>query len=115
MSLQITRVLALQGAITMVIAGGTIAWGVASHAVAAILGGAAAAAAALAYGTAFWLQGAERSRKPLRTFLVAETCRVGAAVVLLIVGMASLPGEAAIVYLGAFIAALMAYLLVALF
>ena len=112
MSLQITRLLALQGAITMVIAGGAFAWSTVSHGVAALLGGAAAVAAALAYGAAFWSQGAARSGKPLRAFLVAEACRIGTAVALLIVGMANLPGELAIVFLGAFAAALIAYLLV---
>ena len=115
MSLQITRLIALQGAITLVIVGGIFAWGNSMNAFAALLGGAAATAAALAYGLAYRFQGGARSEKPLRTFLVAELCRVGAALALLILGMVALTGDAAFAYLGAFAAALFAYLLVFLF
>ncbi|RPI47415.1 MAG: hypothetical protein EHM59_04445 [Betaproteobacteria bacterium] len=115
MGRQLSRLLALQGAITTVIAGGIFVWGNFSNGIAALLGGAAAAVAALAYGVAHWLQGAGGTGKLLRIFLVAELSRVGTAVVLLGLGMANLPGEAAIAYLVAFAAALLAYLLVFLF
>ena len=115
MSLQITRLIALQGAITLVIVGCVFAWGNSLNAAAALLGGAAATAAALAYGLAYQVQGGARSEKPFRTFLVAELCRIGAAIALLILGMAALPGDAAFAYLGAFAAALFAYLLIFLF
>jgi len=115
MGRQLTRLLALQGAITMVIAGAIFVLGNFPNGIAALLGGAAAAAAALVYGVAYWLQGAGGSARPLRTFLVAELSRIGTAVVLLGLGMAFLPADAAIAYLGAFAAAVMAYLLVFLF
>jgi len=115
MGRQLARVLALQGAITAVIAGGMVVWGNASDGMAALLGGAAAAMAALAYGAVYMAFGARRSETPLKAFLAAEVCRVVVAIVLLWLGITSLPGEAAIAFLGAFSAALMAYLLVFLF
>lgn len=115
MGRQLARLLALQGAITAVVAGGSVVWGNAPAGVAALLGGAAAAMAALAYGAAYRVFGAGRSKTPLKAFLIAESCRVVVAIVLLWLGITSLPGEAAIVFLGAFTAALMAYLLVFLF
>ena len=114
MGLQITRLLALQGAITTTIAAVVFTLGNSLNGVAALLGGAAASMAALAYGAAFWFQRAGGSSKPLRAFLVAEACRIGCAVALLAAGMANLPAEAAIVYLGTFAAALAAYLFVLL-
>jgi F0F1-type ATP synthase assembly protein I len=115
MGQQLVRLLALQGAITMVVAGGIFVWGNSLAGMAALMGGGAAAVAASAYGAAYWASGAGRSGKLLRGFLVAELCRVGVALVLLWLGFVSLPGEAAIAFLGAFAAALMAYLLVFLF
>ena len=112
---QLTRLIALQSAITTVIAAGVLIWGNFPNGIAALLGGAAAVTAALAYGAVYWFQGADRSGKPLRVFLMAELCRLGTAIALLWVGIESLQGEAAIAYLGAFAAALMAYLLVFLF
>jgi len=115
MSLQITRLLALQVAITMAIAAGTFALGNSVNGIAALLGGAAASMTALAYGAAYWIQSTSRSEKPLRIFLVAEICRVVCGIALVAIGMVHLPAEAAIFYLGAFAAALIAYLLVLLF
>lgn len=111
---QLARLLALQGAITLIVAGGIFVWGNSQASAAALMGGASAAASALAYGAGYWVSGGGRSAKPLRGFLVAELCRVVVAIVLLWVGIASLPGESAIAYLGAFAAALMAYLLLLL-
>jgi F0F1-type ATP synthase assembly protein I len=115
MGRQLFRLLALQGVITAIVAAAVFVWGNSQSGVAALLGGATAAAGGLAYAAVYWAQGADRSDAPLRTFLVAEICRVGIAVVLLGLGLASLTGEAAIAYLGAFAAALMAYLLAILF
>lgn len=115
MGRQLVRLLALQAAITMLVAAGVFVWGQSLHVVAALLGGGAAATAALAYGGAYWVQGGERARRPLRVFLVAEACRVGVSLALLGLGMSGLPAGAAAAFLGAFVAALMAYLLVLLF
>ncbi|MCC6619525.1 MAG: hypothetical protein IT341_10865 [Chloroflexi bacterium] len=115
MGRQLVRLLALQAAITMLIAGAVFVWGQSLQAVAALLGGAAAATAALAYGAAYWVQGGEQGGRPFRVFLVAEICRVGVAILLLGLGLSSLPAGAAVAFLGAFAAALMAYLLVFLF
>lgn len=115
MGRQLVRLLALQAAITMLVAGAVFAWGQSLHGVAALLGGGSAAIAALAYGAAYWAQGGDRSGRPFRVFVVAEVCRVGAAVLLLGLGMSGLPDGAATAFLGAFAAALMAYLLVLLF
>lgn len=111
---QLARLLALQGAITLIVAGGIFVWGNSPAGVAALLGGAAAAIAALAYGVGYRAFGAGRSGTPLKAFLVAELCRVVVAIVLLWLGITSLPGEAALAFLGAFAAALMAYLVVLL-
>lgn len=115
MGRQLARLLALQGAITAIVAGGLFVWGNSSAGIAALLGGAAAATAALAYGAGYSALGAGRSETPLTAFLIAELCRVAVAIALLWLGITSLPGEAAIAFLGAFAAALMAYLLVLLF
>lgn len=115
MGRQLVRLLALQAAITMSIAGAVFVWGQPLHGVAALLGGGSAVIAALAYGAAYWVQGGERSKRPFRVFLVAEVCRIGVAIALLGLGMSGLPGAAATAFLGAFVAALMAYLLVLLF
>jgi len=111
MGRQLVQLLALQGAITLIVAGGIFVWGNSQASAAALMGGATAAAAALAYGVGYWISAGGRTTKPLRGFLVAELCRVVVAIVLLWFGITSLPGESAIAYLGAFIAALMAYLL----
>lgn len=115
MGRQLARLLALQGAITTIVAGGIFFWGNSTAAVAAVLGGATAATAALAYGVGYRAFGAGRSETPLKAFLVAELCRVVVAIVLLWLGLTALTGEAAVAFLGAFAAALMAYLLVFLF
>jgi len=115
MSRQLARLLALQGASTAIFAGAVFIWGTYPAGIAALLGGLSAALAALAYGAAYWLQGGGETKSPLRSFLLAEMCRVFVAVLLLAIGMASLPAESAIVFLGAFVAALMAYLLIFLF
>jgi len=112
---QLARLFVLQGAITLIVAGGIFVWGNSQAGAAALMGGAAAAASALAYGAGYWLCAGGATEKPLRGFLVAELCRVVVAIVLLWVGITSLPGESAIAYLGAFAAALMAYLLLFLF
>lgn len=112
---QLAQLLALQGTITAIVAGGIFVWGNSSAGVAALLGGAAAATAALAYAAGYRALGAGQSETPLKAFLVAELCRVVVAIVLLWLGVTSLPGEAAIAFLGAFAAALMGYLLVLLF
>lgn len=111
MGRQLARLLALQGAITLIVAGGIFVWSNSQVSAAALLGGATAAASALAYGAGYWLAAAGKASKPLRGFLVAELCRVVVAIVLLWFGITSLPGESAIAFLGAFAAALMAYLL----
>lgn len=115
MGRQLARLLALQGAITAIVAGGIVVWGTPLAGVAALMGGATAAAAALAYGVGYLAAGAGRSEKPLTAFLVAELCRVVVAIALLWLGISTLPGEAAIAFLGAFSLALMAYVLVFLF
>ena len=115
MGQQLARLLALQGAITLIVAGGILAWGNSLATKAALLGGATAAASALAYGAGYWIAGAGRAASPLRGFLVAELCRVVVAIMFLWLGITSLPGESVIAFLGAFAAALMAYLLIFLF
>lgn len=96
----------LTGAVVL-IAG--LGWGT-QAALAGMLGGAAAAAAAAAYVAAWWLQSRSQTSRPMRVFLVAESCRLGTALGLLAYGMRSLPPEAAVVFLAGFAAALMAYL-----
>jgi F0F1-type ATP synthase assembly protein I len=108
---QLVRLLALQGAITLIVAGAIFVWGHSQAAAAAMMGGATAAVAALAYGVGYWAFAGGSAPRPLRGFLVAELCRVVAAIVCLWFGITSLPGESAIAFLGAFAAALMAYLL----
>lgn len=115
MGRQLAGLLALQGAITAIVAGAIFVWGNSPAGVAALLGGAAAATAALAYGAGYRVFGAGRSETPLKAFLAAELCRIVVAIALLWLGITSLPGEAAIAFLGAFAAALMAYLLIFLF
>jgi F0F1-type ATP synthase assembly protein I len=115
MSRQLACLLALQGASTAIIAGAVFIWGSYPAGIAALLGGLSAALAAIAYGAAYWLQGRGKIERPLRSFLLAELCRVVVAVILLGIGMALLPAESAIAFLGAFAAALMAYLLIFLF
>jgi F0F1-type ATP synthase assembly protein I len=115
MSRQLARLLALQAASTTIIAGAVFVWGSYPVAIAALLGGASAGLAAIAYGAAYWLQGRGKTESPLRSFLLAEMCRIVVAVTLLGIGMATLPAESAIAFLGAFVAALMAYLLIFLF
>lgn len=115
MGRQLARLLALQGAITLIVAGGIFVWGNSQAGIAALFGGATAAAAALAYGAGYWATGAGRTTKPLRGFLLAELCRVVVAIVLLWIGITTLPGENAVAFLGAFAAALMAYSLFFLF
>lgn len=111
----LARLLAMQGASTTIIAGAVFIWGSYPAGIAALLGGLSAALAAIAYGAAYWLQGRGQTESPLRSFLLAELCRVVVAVLLLGIGMATLPAESAIAFLGAFAAALMAYLLIFLF
>jgi F0F1-type ATP synthase assembly protein I len=115
MGRQLVQLLVLQGAITTVVAAGLFAWGSPQTGMAALFGGGTAAMAALGYGVGYWVLGVRSTSSPLRRFLVAESCRVFTAVVLLWLGMVSLSGEALIAYLGAFVAALLAYLLVFLF
>lgn len=115
MGRQLAQLLALQAAITAIVAGAIVVWGNHHAGVAALLGGATAAAAALAYGAGYLAAGAGRSEKPLSAFLVAELCRVVVAIALLWLCISTLPGEAAIAYLGAFALALMAYVLIFLF
>ncbi len=112
---QLARLLVLQSAITVIIAGGIFVWGNSRDSAAALMGGATAAVAALAYGAGYWIFAGRRAGKPLRGFLVAELCRVVVAIALLWYGITSLPGESAIAFLGVFAAALMAYLLLLLF
>lgn len=112
MSGVLPRLLALQGAITLLCAATLLAWRGAEAALAGLAGGAAACAGAMAYGIAYRLLNGRTATAPLRVFLVCEVLRMATAVGLLMAGLAAFAGPDALAFLGAFTAALMAYLLV---
>lgn len=112
MSGVLPRLLALQGAITLLCAATLLAWRGADAALAGLAGGAAAGAGAMVYGLAFRLMDGRTGTAPLRAFLVCEVLRMTTAVGLLMAGLAAFAGPDALAFLGAFAAALMAYLLV---
>ena len=112
MSGVLSRLLALQGAITAICTIVLLAWRGAETGLAGLAGGATASASAIAYGLGFWLLGRKSGDSPLRAFLVSEALRMGTALGLLALGIGLFSGPEALAYLGVFAAAMMAYLLV---
>lgn len=112
------RLLGVQAGLTGIIALALLAFGGSWAALSAVLGGMVASAGGVVYALAVWAFGgdeAKRAKRAAGALVAAEVLRIATTIGLLVAAFGLVENLAALPFLGAFVAALLAYGIVLLF